>query len=84
MPSSYRHKTSARGKKLLLKPSKESEGLKKNLLTIKSLDLRDIELIIDTAAAFHEVSGRVIKKVPALRGKTIANLFIEPSTRTRT
>ena len=47
MPSSYRHKTSARGKKLLLKPSKESEGLKKNLLTIKSLDLRDIELIIE-------------------------------------
>ena len=56
----------------------------KDLLTIKTLDQRDIELIIDTATAFQEVVGRAIKTVPALRGKTIANLFIEPSTRTRT
>ena len=42
-----------------------------------------IRLILDTAEPFKEVSERAIKKVPALRGKTIVNLFFEPSTRTR-
>ncbi len=63
--------------------SQEGWRAGKDLLTIKSLEIRDIELIMGSAATFHEVSGRAIKTVPALRGRTIANLFIEPSTRTR-
>ena len=45
--------------------------------------IKEIELILATAASFKEVSTREIKKVPALRGKTVVNLFYEPSTRTR-
>lgn len=56
----------------------------KDLLTIASLDPEEIRLILETADSFKEVSGREIKKVPALRGKTVVNLFFEPSTRTRT
>ncbi|MBI4001560.1 MAG: aspartate carbamoyltransferase catalytic subunit [Nitrospira defluvii] len=60
-------------------------GLKrKDLLTLTVLSADDIMLILDTADSFKEVSGREIKKVPALRGKTVVNLFFEPSTRTRT
>jgi aspartate carbamoyltransferase catalytic subunit len=60
-------------------------GLKhKDLLSLASLSVDDIHLILDTAESFKEVSGRDIKKVPALRGKTVVNLFFEPSTRTRT
>ena len=60
-------------------------GLKhKDLLSLASLSVDDIHLILDTAESFKEVSGREIKKVPALRGKTVVNLFFEPSTRTRT
>jgi aspartate carbamoyltransferase catalytic subunit len=44
----------------------------------------EIVLILDTAEAMKEVGSRPIKKVPALRGKTVVNLFFEPSTRTRT
>lgn len=55
-----------------------------HLLSIKDLSIEDIELILKTAESFEEVSERVIKKVPALRGKTIVNLFLEPSTRTKT
>jgi aspartate carbamoyltransferase catalytic subunit len=55
-----------------------------NLLSMKDLSLEDIELILKNAESFEEVSDRVIKKVPALRGKTIVNLFLEPSTRTKT
>ncbi len=44
----------------------------------------EIKLILDTAATFKDVSERDIKKVPALRGKTVINLFYEASTRTRT
>ncbi|HIB53238.1 MAG TPA: aspartate carbamoyltransferase catalytic subunit [Nitrospirales bacterium] len=84
MPSSSRPKPAARSKQLPIESSPEGWTAGKDLLSIKALDVRDIELIIDTATAFQEVSGRAIKKVPALRGKTIANLFIEPSTRTRT
>jgi aspartate carbamoyltransferase catalytic subunit len=56
---------------------------KKDLLGLEELSREEIELILSTAESFKEVSGRPIKKVPALRGKTVVNLFYEPSTRTR-
>lgn len=60
-------------------------GLKrKDLLNLSSLSADEIRLILETSDSFKEVSGREIKKVPALRGKTVVNLFFEPSTRTRT
>jgi aspartate carbamoyltransferase catalytic subunit len=57
---------------------------KKHLLGIEELNTQEICLILDTAESFREVSAREIKKVPALRGKTVVNLFYEASTRTRT
>lgn len=57
---------------------------KKDLLGIEELNSDEINLILETADSFKEISTRTIKKVPALRGKTIVNLFFEPSTRTRT
>jgi len=57
---------------------------RKDLLGIADLSADEISLILDTAEAMQEVGLRPIKKVPALRGKTIVNLFFEPSTRTRT
>jgi aspartate carbamoyltransferase catalytic subunit len=57
---------------------------RKDLLSISSLSAEEIALILETSEPFKEVSGREIKKVPALRGKTVVNLFFEPSTRTRT
>jgi aspartate carbamoyltransferase catalytic subunit len=57
---------------------------RKDLLSIASLTPDEIRLILETADSFKEVSGRDIKKVPALRGRTVVNLFFEPSTRTRT
>jgi len=57
---------------------------RKDLLTIASLTAEEIQLILTTAESLKEVGGRDIKKVPALRGKTVVNLFFEPSTRTRT
>ncbi len=56
----------------------------KDLLGIKELTSEEIYHILDTAAGFKDVLRRDIKKVPPLRGKTVANLFFEPSTRTRT
>jgi aspartate carbamoyltransferase catalytic subunit len=56
---------------------------RKDLLGIRELELGEIETILDTAAAFKTVGSRDIKKVPALRGKTMVNFFVEPSTRTR-
>jgi len=56
---------------------------KKDLLGLEYLSKEEIELILSTADSFKEVSTRDIKKVPALRGKTVVNLFYEPSTRTR-
>jgi aspartate carbamoyltransferase catalytic subunit len=56
----------------------------KNLLGIADLTPDEITLVLDTAEAMKEVGTRPIKKVPALRGKTVVNLFFEPSTRTRT
>jgi aspartate carbamoyltransferase catalytic subunit len=55
----------------------------KDLLGIEQLSVEDIQLILDTAEALREIAARPVKKVPALRGKTVANLFFEPSTRTR-
>ncbi len=57
--------------------------LGKDLVGLEELSASQITLILDTAEAFKEVSERPIKKVPALRGKTIVNLFFEASTRTR-
>jgi aspartate carbamoyltransferase catalytic subunit len=56
----------------------------KHLLGIAGLDAGEITLILDTAVAMKEVWTRAIKKVPTLRGRTVVNLFFEPSTRTRT
>ena len=55
----------------------------KHLLGLETLSREDIELILETAKSFKEVSSRDIKKVPALRGKTVVTLFFEASTRTR-
>ncbi|HUV36150.1 MAG TPA: aspartate carbamoyltransferase catalytic subunit [Patescibacteria group bacterium] len=55
----------------------------KDLLDLDVLNAGEITQILDTADSFKEVSERKIKKVPALRGTTVANLFFEPSTRTR-
>src|ERR1041384_8307435 len=54
-----------------------------HLLDIESLTTDEITTVMDTARAFKAVGERAIKKTPALRGKTVVNLFIEPSTRTR-
>ena len=56
---------------------------RKHLLDIESLSAEEITIVLDTAKTFKAVGERAIKKVPALRGKTVVNLFIEPSTRTR-
>src|SRR5690349_15235834 len=57
---------------------------RKDLLSMRELDAGEITLLIDTAASLQEIASRDIKKVPALRGKTVVNLFYESSTRTRT
>src|SRR5262245_23642130 len=59
------------------------EWTRKHLLGIEELDREEILYILDTAEGFKEVSTRSVKKVPALRGKVIVNLFFEASTRTR-
>ena len=56
----------------------------KDLLSVGDLSPDEILLVLDTAEAMKEVGTRSIKKVPALRGHTVVNLFFEPSTRTRT
>ncbi len=56
----------------------------KHLLGIRELSVEQITHLLDTAETFRDVSKREIKKVPALRGRTVINLFFEPSTRTRT
>src|SRR6266568_5178234 len=55
----------------------------KDLLSIEPLTPEEISLILDTAEGFKEVSERPVKKVPALRGQLVINLFMEASTRTR-
>jgi aspartate carbamoyltransferase catalytic subunit len=59
-----------------------SHGPLRHLISIDDLDRPGIERILDRAESFAEVSGRDIKKVPALRGRTVVNLFYESSTRT--
>ncbi|MGH9318862.1 MAG: aspartate carbamoyltransferase catalytic subunit [Vicinamibacteria bacterium] len=56
---------------------------RKDLLDIESLSREEIELLLETATSFQEIGTRAIKKVPTLRGRTVVNLFYEPSTRTR-
>jgi len=60
-----------------------SQWSKRNLLDLQDLSKDEIELVLETAKSFKEVSARDVKKVPALRGKTVVMLFFEPSTRTR-
>ncbi len=55
----------------------------KHIFGIEQMSVQDITHILDTAESFKEISERAIKKVPTLRGKTVVNLFMEPSTRTR-
>lgn len=55
----------------------------RHLLSITDLDSSSIHRLLDSARSFAEVSSRSVKKVPALRGRTIVNMFVEPSTRTR-
>jgi len=62
---------------------KIAKWIHKDLLGLEYLSKEDIELLLDTAESFREILDRKIKKVPALRGKTVVNLFYEPSTRTR-
>jgi aspartate carbamoyltransferase catalytic subunit len=57
---------------------------RKHLLGIRELEAGEIIHLLDTAENFRDISRREIKKVPALRGRTVINLFFEPSTRTRT
>ena len=57
---------------------------RKDLLGLRELSAEEINFVLETADAFKEVGTREIKKVPALRGKTLVNFFVEPSTRTRT
>lgn len=68
-----------------MKAAKEGQATwrKKDLLGIEDLSPAEIDLVLRTAVSFKEVSSRDIKKVPALRGRTVCQLFFEPSTRTR-
>ena len=61
----------------------KAEWTRKDLTGIEPLSAGEITTLLDTAAAFKTVGTRDIKKVPALRGQTLVNLFVEPSTRTR-
>jgi aspartate carbamoyltransferase catalytic subunit len=65
-------------------PAASIAWTRKDLIAIRDLSAEEITVVLDTAAAFKQVSAREIKKVPALRGKTLVNFFVEPSTRTRT
>ena len=57
---------------------------RKDLVGIRELSAEEIMFVLETADAFKQVGTRDVKKVPALRGKTLVNFFVEPSTRTRT
>ena len=75
--------TMANGIKAAKEMVRTASWTKKDLLGLRELSVEEIRLILKTAESFREISLRPIKKVPALRGKTVINLFIEPSTRTR-
>jgi aspartate carbamoyltransferase catalytic subunit len=69
----------------MTEPAKsEIRWQRKDLLGIRELSAEEITFLLNTADAFRDVGTREIKKVPALRGKTLVNFFVEPSTRTRT
>ena len=63
--------------------AEKTKWTRKHLLGLRELSRQEIEYILDTADSFSEVNQRVIKKVPALRGKVVVNMFFEDSTRTR-
>jgi aspartate carbamoyltransferase catalytic subunit len=65
-------------------PQLNGDGTLQHLLTIEGLPREVLLHILDTAASFIGVTEREVKKVPLLRGKSVFNLFFEPSTRTRT
>jgi aspartate carbamoyltransferase catalytic subunit len=65
-------------------PDMTTRWNRKDLLGLRELSADEINLILETADAFKQVGTREVKKVPALRGKTLVNFFVEPSTRTRT
>jgi aspartate carbamoyltransferase catalytic subunit len=67
-----------------LEKNQNRNWTRKDLISIRELEIWELEHILDSAAAFKTVGSRDIKKVPALRGKTLVNFFVEPSTRTRT
>ncbi len=62
---------------------REMRWNRKDLLGLRELSREEIEFVLETADAFKQVGTREIKKVPALRGRTLVNFFVEPSTRTR-
>jgi aspartate carbamoyltransferase catalytic subunit len=62
----------------------KAQFAQRHLLGIRGLSAEDINYVLDTAESFREINAREIKKVPTLRGRTVINLFFEPSTRTRT
>jgi len=62
----------------------DGDGRLRHLLTLQGLPRETLLAVLDTAASFVSIGEREVKKVPLLRGKTIFNLFFEPSTRTRT
>jgi aspartate carbamoyltransferase catalytic subunit len=62
----------------------KAQFAQRNLLGIRGLSAEEITHVLDTAESFREINAREIKKVPTLRGRTVMNLFFEPSTRTRT
>jgi aspartate carbamoyltransferase catalytic subunit len=62
----------------------KAQFAQRNLLGIRGLSAGEITHVLDTAEGFREINAREIKKVPTLRGRTVINLFFEPSTRTRT
>ncbi len=65
-------------------PASRTVWRRKDLLSIEELSAEEITLLLDTAREFKQVGDREVKKVPALRGRTLVNFFVEPSTRTRT
>src|SRR3954466_15767154 len=62
----------------------DARWTRKDLLGLRELSVEEIMVVLETADAFKQVGTREVKKVPALRGKTLVNFFVEPSTRTRT
>lgn len=66
-----------------MKDKHMTEWTKRDLLDLQEISKEEIEIVLETAKSFKEVSARDVKKVPALRGKTVVMLFFEPSTRTR-